>query len=512
MILTGDPILEDIRFVSLESGIPFLSFSPPLSPYEIRDFIDKIDESKLSDNGKEAYSRILKRLSPSSRISYSDNRFTLLMDIDFTLESTFRSNTEISLHPFYPNVTPLISIPVRLHFKDLIVLYIEPIIAMNSSEYAIDNFGFNIPLGYEKLNHDPPLRAFAAIGGDCWNFQIGRDRLYWGTSLSGSLTFNDNSQYFDFARLSIFTSNVKYSFIVNQLPLRLQKSLFTDDWWTGPGGNGSNVDSSTVMQRYFYLHRLDFKLFNKVSIALMEGLLAGNNPFELRYLNPAAIFHAFFAWDDYDKWDINDGDMIGSFASLEINYNITENLSVYVQWVVNELTFGGENNLNPNSLAYLAGVQFAHNFSSWSSLSFLEIIYTDPYFSILSTPYASFIQMDRLGRYYYIGYPRDTFSISAGTLLKYKDTFNININLSWISSGEHGLIWNWEEGQHTMNERTPTGTAENKFILSLGGGWKVNQWLLLKTNLTGILSLNNNHISGNNTFGIQAALSAGVRF
>ncbi|MCL2411942.1 MAG: capsule assembly Wzi family protein, partial [Treponema sp.] len=328
MILTGDPIIDDIRFISLETGKPFLSFSPPLAPAEVQifvqRFIDLIDEQTLSHPARQAFYRVQKRLSPVSRISYSDDIFSLLMDINAAFEGKARFNSNISWYPRYPEITPFIALPLRISFADTVQIYVEPILAINRRAHLRGNATINIPFDYADVSHNLALRAFAAAGGNWWNFQIGRDRLYWGTGRTGSLTFSDNSQYFDFARISFFSSRVKYSMTINQLPLRLRRDLFEEgrfqpEWWQDQ--NNTNL----VLNRYYYLHRLDIRLSNRLTIGLMEGIMTGNSQLQIRYLTPM-VFHDLFAWNDYPRWE-GKGDMVGSIASIELNWHITNNLA-----------------------------------------------------------------------------------------------------------------------------------------------------------------------------------------
>jgi len=517
MILSGDPVLEDLRFLSLKSGRPFLSFAPPLAPAEIEKFLDSINETDLSQSAREAYYRARSRLAPVSRISYADESFSLLFNINTVLEARTRFNSDISWFPRYQHVTPFISVPIRASFVNRIQLYLEPVFSMTAAEYVRGNFNTNFPIEYGHMNHEAVARAFAAAGGDWWNFQIGRDRLFWGTSHTGSLTFSDNSPHFDFARLSLFSSTVKYSVMVTQLPLRLTPRLFNDDERWENNINYINTNRTTL-QRYFYLRRLDFRLFNRVSIGLMEGIMVGDSPFELRYLNPLMFFHGLFAWEDFPTWGADEGHMVGSFASVEINWNITRNFAVYGQFSMNEFTLPGETDGHPNAMGWMAGIQYAHSFRNWGSVSFIEFIYTDPYLSILSTPFASFIQMDRLGNYYFIGYPRDTIALTLGTTFFYRNILNFYGSFSWIASGQfnnnsatNGVTWDWESGEPAINRRTPTGITENKFIFSIGSGWRPYPRLTLGANITGIISLNNNHISNNNQIGGQATFSVGFQ-
>jgi hypothetical protein len=427
LILTGDPILEDIRFLSLELNTPFLSFSPPLAPAEVKDFLAHVDESLLSVPARLAYFRIMERLSPVSRITYKDERFSLLLDIYAGLEAAARTNTNISWYPRYSQVPNLISIPLRASFVSSIQLFLETSFGMDYDEYYKNHSGINIPAGHEQFSHNFSLRGFAAAGGDWWNFQIGRDRLYWGTGHTGSLTFSDHSPYFDFARLSIFSSTVKYSVMINQFPLTLTEKLFEG---SGPDGWDDPANLQKTLQRYFYLHRLDFKVKDRLSIAIMEGMMAGNSTLDLRYLNPLIIYHDLLEWEEFSRWAPGRGDMIGSFASIEVNWNIIKNLSVYGQFVMNELTFSFEPNAHPNGLGYMAGIQYAHPFDVWASVFFFEFIYTDPYLHILSSPFASFIQMDKLEQYYFIGYPRDTIALSVGSKFFYHDKLRLSGVLS----------------------------------------------------------------------------------
>jgi len=515
MILTGDPVLEDIRFLALETGTLLLSYVPPLSPFEIRKILDLIDESSLSLPALQAYERIEARLSPVSRVGYSNELFKLLLDFNVILETRIKSNSDISWYPLYPNITPFIGIPFKLSFADSAQLFLEvPFSVKHGSGYGTKDAETNFPFTGSSFSQEyMPVRCFFSAGNHWWNFFIGRERLYWGTAKTGSLVFNDNSTLFDFAKFSIFSSTVKYSMVINQMPLTLREDLFPspshiENWDTG---------LMHTMQRYYFMHRIDFTVRNKVTISLMEGLMSGNS-FELRYLNPFVVFHTLYTWNDYPKWEPNNGDMTGSLFCLEVNWNITKKLSAYGQFVMNELALQGEINNNPeqppNGFGYLTGIQYSHSFNTWGSIFYLEFIYTDPYLNLLSTPFGSYIQMDG-DFYYYIGYPRDTIAVTLGSEFFNRDYLRFTGSFSWISSGEHnknGLKWNWEKGSDAWNQSTPTGIIENKFILSFGAQWRPMSYLSIKTDIAGILSLNNRNIKGSDEFGAQAKIAVGFHY
>jgi hypothetical protein len=135
---------------------------------------------------------------------------------------------------------------------------------------------------------------------------------------------------------------------------------------------------------------------------------------------------------------------------------------------------------------------------------------------MLSSPFGSFIQMRRSDgkQYYFIGYPRDTIALTLGARFFKNDIVVINWDFSWISKGEHdknGLTWDWENSDISRVEKTPSGSAENKFTVSLGAKLKPLSYLTLKGSVAGILSLNNKH-SGSDKRGGQAVLSASFHY
>jgi hypothetical protein len=168
----------------------------------------------------------------------------------------------------------------------------------------------------------------------------------------------------------------------------------------------------------------------------------------------------------------------------------------------------------PNEFGFIGGLHFTHSFNTWGSIFYLEFIYTDPYLYMLSSPFGSFIQQD-WDYNKFIGYPRDTVTVSAGAEFFNNDKISFSGSFSWISSGSHnkdGLKWDWEQSEKAWNEKTPTETAENKFILQLGAKWKPLPYLSLKANIAGIISLNNKHNPGVNAAGGQASLSVSFQY
>ena len=519
MIPVGDPILEDIHYLSLESGLPFLSFTPPLSPHEINIFLSSIDVSSLSLPAQEAYKRIENRLNPQYNLKTSGENLKLAVNIASSLEARANLNEDISWLDQNPKIPSFLALHSRIYFLDILQLYFEPMIAMDPEYYSNQKyFAHNVPYDLQNIDQNLPLRAYLAFGNSWFNFQLGRDRLSYGTGRLGNLALSDNPSFYEFARLSFFSDIFKYSILVNQMPLDINGIYDT----SGMTENG--LQHTT--QRYFYLHRFDISIFKKLTVSLTEGVIAGNSALEIRYLNPMMIFHSLYSFWNYPKWDGGTnsppgaGDMNGSLLSLEINFNIIQSLTLYGQFVMNQLSTSYKEDQwgdpPPNGTGFLIGTRFSRSLGEWGSVFNLEFIYTDPYLYLNPSPFASLIHMRYLGvspgryQYSYIGYQRDTIALSLEANFFNKDILVLTGGFTWLSTGEHTINWDWEKTSQAYNEKTPSGTAENRFLASLGVKWKINAFITCKYVITGIYSINNAHIKDSNIFGGQ--MSAIISF
>ena len=512
MILAGDPVLEDLRYLSLEAGKPFLSFTPPLAPQKVEQYLNSIDASLLSLPAQEAFYRIEKRLRPQTPLSLSFDNFSVSININSTIEARARYNEEIAWYPLYPKIPPVISLPIKLHFFNFLQFYLDPYVVKLPNFYLDEDwYGTNV------MNFDlrSPLKAFAAAGGSWWDFQLGRDRLSYGTGHMGNLVISDNDEYYEFLRFSFFNRVLKYSSLIMQMPLQTSDSLYTIK---NPNSLGRSI------HRYFYLHRFDINLFNVLSIGLMEGLMVGNSPLELRYLNPIMIFHSYYSGYDYGKWadtaEHFHSMLNGSIFGVEVNWNIIKSFAFYGQFVVNQFAGPTEEGIQPpNGLGFMAGLQYSHSFDSWASTFFFEFTSTFPYLYMSSSPFASFIHMrpdhpSSGGRkmYSFIGYPRDLMVFTLGTRFFKNDITKISGLFSIHLQGEHDIRYDWEMTEAAFNKKNPSGIAEEKYIVSVAVQRKLSSLFAINGSVTGIISRNNNHSSGSNETGLQSAFSVSFSY
>jgi len=528
MIPVGDPVLEDILYLSLESKQPFLSFTPPLAPHEIRIFLDSIEISELSPPAQEAYERIKNRLNFNAPIYLSGDNFILSLNVISTLETRVRFNDSISWLPVNSKIPAVLSLPLRFSFADSLQLYVEPMFAVDPEYYKPSGYvAHNVPLELSKTDQNFPLRAYIALGDSWWNFQLGRDRISYGTGKTGNLAISDNPSFYDFARLSFFSDFFKYSFLVSQMPLDIRENnAGADILDRSSSAETTNLDRTN--QRFLYVHRIDFTLFDILSISITEGVMAGNSALEIRYLNPLIIFHSLYSFWNYPKWDggVNygeegddSGDMNGSLFSLEFNWNVVKSFSIYGQFVMNQIAtpykidkWGAQ----PNGMGYLAGARYSNSINGWGSVFYLEFIYTDPYLYMNPSPFASLIHMRYLGiapqrfEYSFIGYQRDTIAAAFGADFFNGDFIYLSGLFTWLLQGKHGIQWNWDN-PNAYEEKTPSENAQNSLAASFGARWKFNQRFTLKGAVSAIVTFKN-YDNNSGVFGGQAMLSLNFQY
>jgi hypothetical protein len=510
----GDPLLEDYVFLIRSSEESVLSLTPPLSSDEIIRNLEKLSTINRSPAWQAAYRRILQALTEPPVLK--DDVFGFSVHPHIAVEGRLRSNTNLDWLKQEKQNPALLMVPLEFFLANRFYARGDVILRNDPSFYNDDKaYGTNLPLDIQKLDANMPLKAFVSAGGPWWNVQLGRDRLSFGNGHTGNLAVSDSPDYYDFARLSLFTTNFKYSFLVTQMPLE------TADYFYATGF--APTDDTTLKetnQRYLYLHRWDLRLWKTLSIGISEGLMVGNSPLELRYVNPLSIYHSFFSWNDYEKWN-QEGDMNGSLVSIDFEWALGGGIGLYGQAVMNqfatpyELEHWPEDN-SPNGLGWLGGIEYNQDIAGWRSQFYLEAVYTDPYLYVLSSPFASFIWMRRLSelsskklRYTWIGYPegRDLIQVSIGSNM-YKVPFGFNWAISYLGRGEHSILWDWAKGEEAVQQHSPSGVAEYNYRISSELQWQITSALLF--NLFGALQLvqNVDHQSGKIAFGGEIAISA----
>ncbi|MCX7949283.1 MAG: capsule assembly Wzi family protein [Treponemataceae bacterium] len=516
IIEVGDPLLDEYYSLVRLAGASVLSMTPPLGSEEIRRSLEDLATTNPGEQWRERYQQLMNALAEQPL--YQEGAFGFSAHPEIAMELQGRTNGALSWIKEESSSKGVITVPLEFFFADR--LYARGDLTLRNDPSFYENNGkpwyTNVPLDIQQLDMNMPLRAYMAAGGSWWDVQLGRDRVSYGVGNTGNLALSDSTDYYDFVRFSLFSTNFKYSFLITQLPLSLSANLYTGSL---PAGT---LQETT--QRYLYLHRWDFRLWNRLSVGITEGVLVGNSPLELRFLNPLSIFHSFFSWRDYEKWN-GTGDLNGSLISIDFEWNGGGGVSFYGQAVMNQYTTPYEaehwpDEISPNGFGWLGGFSYIRYIQGWQSRFYIEGVYTDPYLYMLSSPFASFVWMRRLSelttkdlRYRWIGYERgrDVVVGALGGQFK-KVPFSVVLQLLFESRGEHGLIWDWQDGMTAYQERTPTGVAQNSFVFSGQVQWQLlpNLSISLFGALQQVFSLH--HEEGNNQLGIEGALTIRYRW
>ncbi|MDR1430362.1 MAG: capsule assembly Wzi family protein [Spirochaetaceae bacterium] len=518
VISADDPLLEDLRYLVREGGKSFLSLTPPLSRDEVYAILNELETENLSGPALRRYQRVLDAMVPP--LSYVSPNFSAAFHINAALEGRFRSNTGVAWQKQDNRSRSLIGLPLHFFFSDTLELFLEPLLAVDPWYYnhPASNWGSNVPWMAERFDLNMPLRAFAAAGGNWWAFQIGRDRLSFGPGITGNMAVSDNPDYYDFARISFFSGNFKYSALISQMPLNAEHLVADSGDLIPPSPEVSGLIETT--NRYLYLHRLDFRLFEKFSVGLSEGVMAGNSPLELRYLNPIMVFHSFFSWRDYPGWGKKSGSMTGSLFSLDLEWAFLSGWALYGQIVMNEFSTPYEASRYPDQppsgMGYLLGAEYAASFNDWALSFYGELVYADPFLYTLSSPFASMIWMRRLSdlgtkdlRYMFFGHTegRDMFLAALGAAAQ-NEKLSVRLDLSFKMQGGHGLEWDWDTEYN--NQRSPSGNPETRIRLGLGLGYRLFPGFTIEGNIGETLLLDAAHVRGERKYGFEAGL--GVRY
>ena len=455
--------------------------------------MEKINRAQLNENLLPTYDYVVKQLGIEPKIQ--GKGIGLSWNFDATLEAYLHSNTT----DFVGRETWIRGFNEQ---KPLLGVALETWPANNFygySEFTVGNtnnlgngfgslmFGSNIlmvpPAEIWDLDFNMPYRAFVAAGGDHWSFQLGRDRLNWGAGTSGNLAMSDTLKYHNLARITTFSDRFKYTFVTSFFPHQMH---YISDSKTNGAILGTGQDKRQTGLHLFMSHRLEGRLFkDKVGLALTESIMyqSEENYFDLRFLNPAAIFHNY-----YIRSNAN------SILGLELDYTPIKGLNIYVQAAVDEFTMPGEPKATATKAAYpeafgvLAGVKGVLPFKQMVGHASLEFARTDPYlylrYSEENNPTAgesddfdeyglNYVGVVReftntSGTYYnpgFLGYTygNDAIVVNLNGGVKSFGKWAANANLFYMAHGTFDMftVWRRVGGGNPLDVTTPTSNGSD---------------------------------------------------
>ncbi len=375
---------QAIEFLYMAQGLGLPSTTGPYSQAELALMLEKINSAQLNENLLPTYEYVVEQLGIEPKIQ--GKGIGISWNFDATLETYLHADTtnfvgrETWIRGFNEQ-KPLLAVALETWPADNFYGYSE--FTVGNANTIKNGFGSSIfatnipvipPAVMDDLDFNMPYRAFVATGGDHWSFQLGRDRLNWGAGTSGNLAMSDTLKYHNLARVTTFSDRFKYTFVTSFFPH--QKHYISDSLTNGAILGTGQGERQTGLH-LFMSHRLEGRLFkDKVGIALTESIMyqSEENYFDLRFLNPAGIFH-----DYYIRSNAN------SILALELDYTPIKGLNIYAQGIVDEFTMPGEPIADATTAAYpqafgvLAGVKGVLPFKQMVGHASLEFAHTDPY-------------------------------------------------------------------------------------------------------------------------------------
>jgi hypothetical protein len=504
LIYPGEWPYDALAGLSLEQRVLFFS-GAMLTVAQMQGMLAEIDAAALSPAGRDLYEKLDAYLNGPADLSITSGALEVDVWAALQGELYYNSNEKTGWIYDYTRRRPFFTAPAGISYSPYATLELDVNVEQKRDALNIDdNFG-NFLFG-KSFNFNMPHRAYLSLGlplprSSGLQFKIGMGEDFFGRTHTGSVILSEQMTNVTYGGLSFYSPLVNYSANIMQL----------------------KVD------KYYYYHKLETRFFKRFSFSMLEGVLV-NAPLELRYLNPAMIFHSFHAYGDYQApADINYGNSrASSFFAMKMEAQFIKYARFYGIWALNELQTPGERKSDPdalraNSFAFQGGVEFSLPVS-WAGgghwTSGLEGVYTYPFFYVMEGKDWSFYkpadsQTGNLA--YWMGTPfgPDSAALSLWTGF-HAPAWSLSFSFLFLAQGERSStgVFN-ADAYHPWRTKdtaelhlvSPTGIPVYTWALGLSGTWPLREWLSLHLNPGYKITANYDHIRGVVEQGFEFALS-----
>lgn len=457
---------RSIEYLYMSQGLGLPSESGPWSIGEMYEMLQNLPVESFSINELVFYQRILNSFENKKLISdfQASFHYSLQPEIYFHLNEGDLFDEDEEWFSNYENRKPIFSFSTEYQLNNFFYGFLQIDLRKNrfdtngSTEYFSQKLGTNFLFDDLPINPNSttPWRAFGSLGGEGWNFQIGRDKVSWGSGISGNLIVNQHMDYHEFFKFTLFGNELKYVF--------LGMSFTPPDY----------VESSDPIQSicYFFAHRFEFLPIKNLRISLTEGMLYQGKVFDFRYLNPFMIYHNYYM-------DSNSNSIFG----IEITYGITKGFAFYGQFVLDQFAVPGEASTGvqaqPSAFGYLGGLSYTFITKKGVFSVNLEGAFTDPYLYLRdSGQIGESIPIDFIVGYRqpqtsfssklidedFLGYPFGCDAIVFDFIINY-DQFPLGFfqaETFFMVHGTHDQYTKYEKGDNAIALTTPTKSYADK--------------------------------------------------
>jgi hypothetical protein len=390
LIETGSRLETELETLILRSGMVSWYQVKPWSLGDALQILALIDDEKLSETDKELKNKLRSHISAQDGILYSEDDFVLGLEGYAAVEGYIgekdplllrfdqtKSLTELNL---YMSLNQYIAAEGRLE------LSLEPFAVLGD---AYTNTLF-FEGGFSNMLAEFPYYAYTSIGDIHSRISMGRYKRNLGPGHFSNLVLSSAPWFTDGIDFRTNWKNFAYSFSF----IYLEPWLTSSELSAGYGDYQSKgiVSGNSIEDRAksFVFHRVDMRLFDRLGIALSEGIMFGRKYPDLRLLNPFLIYHNLYEWY---YW--------ASLFSAEARLSLLPGLEFYGEFAFNQIqtpyeveTYSADS--QPKAAAYMAGLRYSLNTSIGLVQVGTELYHTDPFYMIREHPYTSYHWRHRL--------------------------------------------------------------------------------------------------------------------
>lgn len=336
---------------------------------ELESFLSYFKDERFGNTlGQFNFRRMEKLLLSDSSISFyhfRENVFDLKINPIFSLRNIVvgreGSNFRGSLLLSYGG-------ELILNYSDWLGFYINAFNGVNIGDRetaGIDrrvrqSFSFN----YTKLNYFDGTEGYIQLQNTFAKFQVGRERVLWGSGNINRTVLDFSPQLFDFVKLdlgyNIFSIDFIHGWLVEKSDTILVEPILHE--------------IRTKPSKYFAVSRFGLKASEKLYMGVSQSVIYSGRPFELAYLNP------FLFWESAQR-SMNDLD--NSFLILDLKYFPTEGIQVNSSFMMDDINFDyffkGKWESKGNGNLWQVGMQLANPILPSKLLLTIEYMQVRPF-------------------------------------------------------------------------------------------------------------------------------------
>lgn len=312
------------------------------------------------------------------------------------------------------------------------------------------HFASNLILESKHFDFQWPKRAVFSLGSQNWNLSFSRDRISWGNSHIGNFILDDHVDFHEYLRFTTFTKYFKYE----------STTVFFDTYYA----NDDHV-------RMLLAHRIEFRPWRKLSVALSENVMYKDDHLDVRFLNPAFIYH-----------NLHQSSKFNAIASAELAYVPTRGIRLFGQFALDQAVAPNEDpNLEDTAWALSLGLEMAKPMGKGILSSLIEASMALP--SMYRRNKVDFLMIRRYAgldrtvhKLDYIGSPYggDSLVFLSKTHYHIPQTGTLYLRLSAALDGEIDMYTPSTGGSTGYGtEMFSQDTISTKFQATLGGELKL---------------------------------------